>query len=264
MTIRIDQHSPSRPKFVKAATMDDLKRREIFEDVDDYALKEILKHSTIRKLDAGRSLHPTIHQESYVYVILSGYVAIWSKSEFTDKEENFLAWRGPEQVIGEMRSVGSGPTASQIVACEVCKFIEIRNDVFTDVANGSPRIYRNIGLLLIKKMAHEACRSEIIRMSPASRQVAQTILHLAHERAGYNQLDKSEPIIIPGIIHQSEICGYIGIKRENVSRELASLKKKNIIAYDKNRNGSRITILDSEALKKIARSPTPRRKRKNE
>ncbi|HWT03305.1 MAG TPA: Crp/Fnr family transcriptional regulator [Pyrinomonadaceae bacterium] len=238
-----------------------MKPREVFKDVEDDALKAILKVSTICELRAGQALHPTIDQVSYVYIILSGYLAIWGKSEFTGREENFLAWRGPGQIIGEMRSVGAGPTATKIVACEICTFVEIRNDTFTDIADGPNKIYRNIGLLLIQKMAHDICRSEIIRMSPAPRQVAQALLHLAHERIGDEKIEDLNRIEIPGVIRQREISSYIGISREVVNVILSDLKEKHVIDY---RSGSRITILDRAALKEMARNAGPHRKRKNE
>lgn len=268
MTKRDALHSLSRPKEIRPATIDDLKPREIFEDVNDAALEGILKYSTICSLDSQKTLHPTIalyptkQLVSYVYVILSGYVSIWSKSEFNHNEEIFLAWRGPEQIIGEMRSVGAGPTASKIVACEPCKLLEIRNDAFTDLAKSPTPLYRNIGRLLIEKMAHEQCRSEIIRIPSVGRQVAQTLLHLAHERTGHNQINESKQMKIPGILHQAEISGYIGVSRASVSRKLASLRTRNIIAYGKSKNGSAITILNREELKKIAHSQPPPRRRK--
>jgi CRP/FNR family cyclic AMP-dependent transcriptional regulator len=238
--------------IVRPARIEDLKGRELFEDVEEDALNAIVKDSIIRKLDARERLHLTRDQVTHVYIILSGYVAIWIISQFTNMEETFLAWRGPEQIIGEMRSIDAQPSDARIITCETCEFIEMRSDTFTDVANGSTRIYRNVARLLVKKMEHERCRSEIIRMSPSRRQVAQTLLHLAHERCGRDHLNKFNTIEIPGIIHQDEIGGYVGVERETINRHLSDLKKKNTISYVKSKKGSAITILNKEALEKVA------------
>jgi CRP-like cAMP-binding protein len=246
----------SDPEYVRQAEVDDLKDRELFEEVEVYALREIAKHSTIRKLDAQERLFPTRGQVDHIYVILRGYVAIWLTSQFGNMEETFLAWRGPEQIIGEMRSIDDKPSDVRIITCEPCEFIELRSDIFADMANGTTRIYRNVARLLIKKMEHERCRSEIIRMSPASRQVAQTLLHLAHERCG-REHTKFNEIKIPGIIHQDEIAGYVGVERETINRKLCELRRNKIIYYVKNTMGSPITILNREKLEKAALGEPP-------
>ncbi|MDQ3918592.1 MAG: Crp/Fnr family transcriptional regulator [Acidobacteriota bacterium] len=231
------------------AAVDDLRGRELFEGVDPVALAAIAKHSAIRKLGGREQLHLIRDEVALVFVIVSGYVSIWANSQFTSEGETFLAWRGPGQIIGEMKAVADTPAEARVITCEPCEFIEMRSDNFTDVAGGSARIYRNLARLLVKKMEHERCRSEIIRMTPVRRQVAQTLLHLAHERCGRDGLGRLSQIDIPGVIHQDEVAGYVGVKRETVSRELSGLKKKNIIAYPKSTKGSEIKILDVEALR---------------
>jgi CRP-like cAMP-binding protein len=253
--VRINQEDGAMPNFgyVRDATIDDLKCCELFEKVEDDALNAIVTDSIIYKLDAHKRLQPTRAQVDYIYVILSGYVAVWVTSQFTEMEETFLAWRGPGQIIGEMRLVIDDASNARIITCEPCEFIEIRRDTLTDVANYSAQIYRNIARLLVKKMEHERCRSEIVRMSPSSRQVAQILLHLAHERCGSESLKKFNEVEIPGIIHQDEIGGYVGIERETINRKLCELKKNGIISYVKSKKGSAITILNREALERVAR-----------
>lgn len=250
------------PKIVREATLADLMDKELFDQGELEVLQGIVRHSVICKLDAKQRLYPTREEVNYVYVIHTGYVALWLTSSFSNMGENFLAWRGPGQILGEMRAVGSGPTTIRIVACEPCELIQIRKDAFTDAADISQRIYRNIARLLIKKMEHERCRSEIIRMSPASRQVAQTLLHLAHERRGETEYAAWNEIAIPGRIHQDEIGGYIGGTRVTVNRELTKLKTKNLIAYDKSQRGCAITILDREELETVARNASQRPRKK--
>lgn len=247
-----NQNSISSPVDIRPATIDDLKCRELFRGVDSTALGEIAKHSRICTLHAQQRLYLTREQVDYIYIILSGYVVIWTLSQFTVEEETFLAWRGPEQIIGEMKAVAEAQPEPRIITCGTCDFIEMRSDKFMDVANGSVQIYRNLTRLLVKKMEHERCRSEIIRMSPAKRQVAQTLLHLAHERCGKDRLSNVNEIDIPGIIHQDEVAGYVGVERETINRNLSELKKENAITYFKSMKGSPIKILDKNALEQIA------------
>lgn len=249
------------PQCVRSAMIEDLKGRELFEDVDEAALQSISVCSTICKLEAQERLHPTREAVDYLYVILSGYLTIWIPSRLIYMGDNFLAWRGPEQIIGEMRSIGDEPSDAKIIACEPCELIEIRSDAFTDVANGAPQIYRNIARLLLKKMYHERHRSEVIQMSPSNRKVAQTLLHLARERCLADQFNNAV-VEIPGIIHQDEVGAYVGVERETINRSLCTFKRKKIIHYVKSKNGSAITILNRGKLEKIALKLSPRRTRK--
>src|ERR1043165_8933329 len=92
------------PEQIRRATVNDLKDRELFEGVDNNILESIPAQSVICRLDAQERLYPTRDGTDYIYIILGGYVAIWLISHLTHAGENFLAWRGPEQIIGEMRA----------------------------------------------------------------------------------------------------------------------------------------------------------------
>jgi CRP-like cAMP-binding protein len=254
-----DANEIKKPTW-RRAEVKDLEGRELFKGVEQDALRKIASRSDIREFGAQEAVHLTRDNVSHINIILDGYIAIWINSQFTDDDETFLAWRGPEQIIGEMNSVAELPARVRIETCETCTFIEMESDNFNKVANDSVRIYQNITRLLVKKMEHERCRSEIIRMKPAGRQVAQTLLHLADERCDSEKVSalervegQHEPLEIPGVIHQHELAGYIGVKRETVNRPLSALRKKKIIDYGTRKQGSVITILDWKRLEKTAR-----------
>ena len=51
---------------------------------------------------------------------------------------------------------------------------------------------------------------------------------------------------------QRELGGYLGLSRENVSRQLGQLRDANVITMD----GSQIVITDADGLEMIAETPT--------
>lgn len=252
----------SIPEYVGPASMNDLIKKELFHGVNRGGLKSLLGHSNICRLGAGKNLLPTRDGKDYLYIINSGYVAIWLASSLIHNGENFLAWRGPEQIIGEMRSIGDEPTEARITTCEPCEFIEICSDALTDLAEVTPRIYRNVARLLMEKLHQERHRAEVIQMSTARQQVAQTLLYLAEERRRGSPPDKSNVFTIPGLIHQDEIGAYIGAERETTNRVLCKLRGDKTITYTSGRHGCEITILDRSALNNIVRKPSARRARK--
>jgi CRP-like cAMP-binding protein len=246
-----DRHRPAG-SYLRRATKDDLRQSKLFDDVGEWALDKIVGDSEVYRLDAKEKFYPPDGEVEYLLVILSGYVAVWAPPQFTDADETFLSWRGPGQIIGEMRLLGNDHTHASVFTCEPCEFIEIRRDTLTDVADSSTLIYRNVARLLVKKMEHERFRSELIRMSPSIRQVAQVLLYLFHERRDDVPPARRGLMEIPGILHQEEIGDYIGVDRATVSRKLSKLKNADIITDVKIMRGSHITILDQERLEKVA------------
>lgn len=257
-----NKYPASSPEYVRPATVDDLKSKELFEEVDESSLLELVGHGSICKLSAHKSLSPTRDDVDYMYVIISGYVAIWLPSRLIHMGESFLAWRGPEQIIGEMKSIGDKPSEARITTCDPCEFIELRSDVLTEVAEANPRLYRNVARLLMEKLHQERHRAEVIQITPARRKVAQTLLYLTEERAREKTHNKSKVFTIPGIIHQDEIGAYIGAERETINRILRKFKSSKMITYTSSKHGCEITILNRKGLDNIARKPSDRRTQK--
>jgi CRP-like cAMP-binding protein len=259
-THRRPEGSSSDPVWDRKLEPHHFTKRELFKNVKPGQLAPLLGRdrlgneiSRVCRLKANQGLNPVRNGTSYVYVIMSGYLAIWIRSRFNPKKETFLAWRGPEQIIGEMRPIDfADPFVSTITTCEQCEFLEIRNSAFVKLAETIPMIYRNIATLLVKKMASERNRSEVIQTPSRERRTAQTLIYLAEERRGKELVDRGRRLTIPGMIHQDELGAYGGFSRENVNRHLRSFRRKKIISYTASRSGNRITILQPDELKKLA------------
>lgn len=257
---RRPERSSSDPVWDRKLEPHHLTKRELFKNVKLDQLAPLLGKdragndiSRICRLKANQGLYPVRNETSYVYVIISGYLAIWMRSRFNPKKETFLAWRGPEQIIGEMRPIDlAEPFVSTIITCENCEFLEMQNSAFVKLAEIIPMIYRNIANLLVKKMASERNRSEVIQTPTRVRRTAQTLIYLAEERCGKEQFDRGGRLTIPGMIHQDELAAYGGFSRENVNRHLRSFRTKKIISYTASRSGNQITIRQPDELKKLA------------
>jgi CRP/FNR family cyclic AMP-dependent transcriptional regulator len=253
-TFPLENSMPTMSHPGTTTMLEILQNIELFEGIHDDSLRLLISSSSICRLEIHEKLTPTKNEVDYVYVILTGYVGIWLPSRFRGTSENFLAWRGPGQIIGEIRVIGDAPSEARITASEACTLLELRSDTLKDVARSAPGIFRNISRLLLKKMYQERHRLEVIQTSTSARKIAQTLLHLADERDTHIQdrLRKEHRIPIPGLVIQDEIGSYIGVKRETVNRKLTELKRRGLIAYQKSKNGSEITILDYDGLLEIA------------
>ena len=99
------RNSLRAPETAREIRIEDLTERKLFKDVDADELRKMLANGSTRicKLGPRKELSPTAGEFAQVYVILDGYVVISTSSRFDSEDKTFLAWRGPEQIIGEMR-----------------------------------------------------------------------------------------------------------------------------------------------------------------
>lgn len=235
------------PEFIRAAHSNDLIATDLFKDVPAEAISEIVKASRIVGLKPNQSLYTARNGVDYLYVILKGYVSIWTPPAFDPKlEEVFLAWRGRQQIIGELRKRGDPVSDTIITTYEDCEFIEIRLDAFGDLAISLYLLYYNVASLVSKKMWYEGRRSEVVQMHPARRQIAQTLINLAEDRCSNFSFRELE-YAIPGIIHQDELAAYAGISRRQALKQMTSFRQEGIISYEE-RKSSQIIIRDLHRL----------------
>lgn len=253
----------SPPTRIRPAVVEDLKAESLFAGVTDEIIETLVPHSHICKLERKKKLFPERPDGKYLYVIRNGYFALRVNSDVL-RWDNFLAWRGPGQILGEFALLFSEfekgilhetedykllGLIGELKATGDCELLEIEGATFVRAANADPNIYRNVSCLLIKKMIQEDKRSEVIQLSPALKQVAKTLLLLIQER-GYRPGTKK---IIRGRILQLDIAGYIGVSREHVNIQLKNLKEAGIISYGE--VDGKIAILDEDKLSDVVEMP---------
>lgn len=240
----------------RPATVEDLRSRKLFRDVPIQVIKRLMEEGEIKVLDlqARTNLRLSRDGSEYLYIILSGHLEVRLDSQLIKKGKTFLlAFRGPEQVVGEMRAIAKEPGEAVIKTCESCELIEIPSDALTRIAEQDWRIYRNIAAILIEKTFQERKRIEVIQMPEGEAQVAQALLNFLDERGAEVVTDKEKRI--RGILRQSDIAGYICRDRTTVAKRLSNLKKRKFIEYpDSGRNSKqRITICALPLLKRVAK-----------
>ncbi len=238
------------PEFIDDAKPEDLNATELFKGVPADAISEIQKASRIVVLKPTQSLYTAREGVDYLYIILKGYVSIWIPPAFDPKlDEVFLAWRGPQQIIGELRKRGDALSDTIITTYEECVFIEIRLDAFGDLADTLCLLYQNVASLVWKKIWYEGRRSEVVQMNPARRQIAQTLINLAEDRCPDFSFKQVE-YVIPGIIHQDELAGYAGITRKSAHEQMKFFREQGFVSYQ-GKKGSQITIRNLHRLQEI-------------
>ena len=242
--------------IVRPATVEDLRAQKLFRDVPVKIVRKLLHKggASLLQLQPGTALRLRRGNIENIYIIVVGYLEVRMDSQLLKKGKSFLlAFRGPEQIVGEMKAIAKERGEAFIRAIEPCQLIEIPTEALTHIAEMDWRIYRNIAALLIEKTYQERKRTEVIQMPEGEAQVAQTLLNFLDER-GAETVNGGERQI-KGNMRQRDVADYIGCDRTTVAKSLSKLKKRGIIEYpDQGRNiMHRLIVCDLSALEKVAR-----------
>lgn len=240
----------------RPATIEELVVRKLFRDVPVQVVKKLMREGEVKILSLQSRTNLRLRRDNveYLYIIISGHLEVRLDSQLIKKGKNFLlAFRGPEQVVGEMRAITKERGEAVIRTCESCELIEIPSDALIRVAETDWRIYRNIAAILVEKTFQERKRIEVIQMHEGEAQVAQALLNFLDERGAEANIGKEKKI--RGVLRQSDIADYIGCDRTTVAKRLSKLKKKKVIEYaDSGRNSAqRITICNQQMLEMSAK-----------
>ena len=250
---RRTSNSTSKLVHFRYATIDDLANRELFRNVDPTELSRLLPSTRLCRLPVNQPLWPTRNDVDYIYVVLSGYVAIWTQAQFDQQKQAFLGWRGPEQLIGEITSKRRRNSSIFIDARDTCEFIEMRSDLLELVADSKPEVHKNIANLSMINTESERHRSELAQIPHSGHRVAQALIFLAEERCGGDPV-KQARFTIPGTLRQSDLAAYAACRRETLNRQLVELRIRGVISYTRRSGGMDLTILNWGELRKVSKA----------
>lgn len=250
-------HQPVRTTRARALVRRKLADTELFRDIPEKTIDKLLQDGEVKlhNLDPGEHLILRENGIDFVHVILEGHLEVRLNSDLIKRGPNFLlAFRGPNQIVGEMSAIARKPSVAFISTCEPCELIQINSDALERTARKDWRIYRNIANLLVKKTLDERRRIEVWLMSGGLARVAQALINFLHERGGDPTDDGGQEI--RGVVRQRDIADYIGCDRTTATKHLSELKKRRIISYpDKGyTEPHRLTIVKLSSLDAIARS----------
>jgi len=220
-----------QPPKSQSATVAELRRTELFKDVPDKIIKALVQAGKVKLETLTPQTELTLRKgrTEYIYIIVSGYLEVRLNSALIKKGNFLLAFRGPNQIVGEMNAIAGESGVAFISASEPCDLIQISSEALAAIAARDCRIYRNIASLLIKKTLQERKRIEVSLMRRGAAQVAKALLNFLDERGSDRDSDGGE--VIRGIVRQRDIGDYVGSDRSTVAKPLRMLKERGVIWY---------------------------------
>jgi CRP-like cAMP-binding protein len=192
------------------ATM--LRSIELFSDLDDDVLEQLLDQSRTLDLVRGDIIFAEGSEADALYVVESGRIAIGNKS--FDGRESMVALMTRGDLFGEMSLFDKLGRSAEARALEPSAVVEIPYRPLIDLWETQPELlWKVIGLLTRRLRNMDEALADSFFLDVTGR-TAKHLLELAGD------LDEFE---IP--ITQEELAGLVGASRERVNKAISSFVK---------------------------------------
>jgi len=174
-------------------------------------------------------------------VLLAGRIKITSVN--ADAREVVLNFLGVGDVNGEIAALDGRERTADAVAMEACEIFAVYARDVIPILIAHPSALLEIVQVLCEKLRFASALIEDNTLEMRGR-TASGLLRLAQQHGRTSK----QGVRLQLSLSQRELGGYLGLSRENVSRQLGQLKDANVIKID----GSQIVITDELGLGAIA------------
>jgi CRP/FNR family cyclic AMP-dependent transcriptional regulator len=157
-------------------------------------------------------------------------------------DERSIAILGPGSIVGELSVLDGLPRSASVIALRDCSLQFISRDLFDRCTRQHPEIYKYLTAMLALRLREADEVLAATSFMTVKGRLARAFLELA-EHVG--QKENSGHITIGHKISQRELAAIAGIARENVSRTLATWKRRKIITL----SSGYYRILNAKAVK---------------
>ncbi len=213
----------------------------LFANLSDKALAPLLGRAAVRKFAKGVVIYRRGEPGSSLMIIASGRIKIANVSP--EGKEVVLNFLRAGDVSGEIAVLDEGERTADAVALEPTEALVISSRDLLPVLTANPEALLSITRLLCEKLRAASAIVEDNTLEMRSR-AAKGLLRLAqrHGKVG------NDGILVDLVLSQQDLGNYLGISRENVSRQLRQLRFANVIRVDE----GHIIITDKIGLGEIA------------
>jgi CRP-like cAMP-binding protein len=224
-----------------ASILDLLKTKSVIGPLPDTVLSELIVRARTAKFAKGAAVYRRGDASDSLLIIVSGRIKIFNVA--TNAREIVLNVLGPGDLVGELGALDGQPRSADAAALEACEgLLFLRRDILPALES-HPKAMLQVVVALSKKLRQLSAMAEAGLLQMASK-AASGLLVLANQHG--RPVDGG--MLIDVRLSQRDLGNYIGLSRENTSRELGRLKDEGLIRID----GALITILDMNALREFA------------
>ena len=211
---------------------------DVFQDLTEAEIEEIDRATTMSACRKGKIFYMPEDTTEVLFLLKQGRVQLYRISP--DGKKLVIATIGPGSIFGEMALIGQGMHNTFAESIEECVLCVMSRDDVEQLLMSKPMVALRIFEVMGRRLREAETRLEEIATKGIPARLASLLLQLAEEKG-------SDMIV--GLTHQ-DLGEQIGTYRETTTQTLNSFKTQGLIEIGR----KRITILDHEALERVAES----------
>jgi CRP/FNR family cyclic AMP-dependent transcriptional regulator len=221
-----------------------LRNNTFFGGLPDPALDGLIGRGHTRRYAKGDVIYRRGEPGDSLMVLLTGRVKIVNVT--ADAREVVLNFLGVGDINGEIAALDGAERTADAIALEASEVFAVHARDLLPTLTAHPAALLEIIRILCEKLRSTSAIIEDNTLEMRGR-TARGLLRLAQQHGRTSK----RGIRLDLTMSQTELGGYLGLSRENVSRQLARLRDANVIRFD----GSQIIIIDAQGLTAIAAAP---------
>jgi CRP/FNR family transcriptional regulator, cyclic AMP receptor protein len=185
---------------------------------------ELFGSATIRRLKAGDTLFQTGDSGDGCYRLDIGLLKVSLISP--QVKERIIAILTPGAVVGDLAVIDGLPRSASVVALTDSELRFLSGVAFEQLAREHPEIHQYLVKLLAARLRHADEIIAALAFLSVKARVARALLTLAED---LGEATDSGEILIPRMIHQTDIAAIAGVARENTNRILSEWERKKLV-----------------------------------
>lgn len=218
-----------------------LKTKSVLAGLPDAILLDLIGKARRVSYAKGASVYLRGDVGDSLLVLLKGRVKISNVS--ASAREVVLNILATGDLVGELGVLDGEPRSADATALEASEGLLLYRRDILPALEANPKALLGVIGALSKKLRQLSALAEYNLLHMAGR-AASGLLLLAQQHGR----EVADGILIDVKLSQRDLGNYVGLSRENTSRELGRLKDEGLIRMD----GALITILDLEGLEACA------------
>ncbi len=189
-----------------------LRSVELFRDLDDATLANLVQQSERRPLQRGDVLFTEDDEPDELYVVVSGRIAMVNRS--IDGRESVVSLMERGDLFGEMPLFDGQLRSTDARALESSEVLAIAYDPLRNLYSEHPRLlWRVVELLAHRLRVMDGVLADSVFLDVTGR-TAKRLLEIAGD---------ADDFVLP--VTQEELAGMVGASRERVNKAIASFIK---------------------------------------
>lgn len=214
-----------------------IETRSVLSGLPQEALDDLLKRARPVRFGKGDAIFNRGDAGDSMKVVLAGRIKVSNVS--ANAREVVLNFLGPGDLLGELGALDGKERSADAIALEETECLVIYRRDLLSLIEAHPKALMGLVTALTAKLRDASAMVEHGLLQMAGK-AAKGLIRLA-DRHGRRVADG---VLVDLKLSQRDLGNYVGLSRENTSRELGRLKDEGLIRIE----GSQIVILDLDAL----------------